>query len=144
MIQCNKPKPADLNQALRQVLPGRYEEHQLDRMAQIMMNRATMLKGPRLRIDKRDNRETISNRVPSSSSNPPMYIPIPSTTSYNPPPGYMINPSYHQAHSVFVPDNNQAKGQSYKRYDNKKTNYLEKTIVNEDILINRRKYRIRK
>jgi hypothetical protein len=138
MTQCNKPKPADLKQALRQVLPGRYEEHQLDKMAQIMMDRARMLKSQRSRIDNRDNRETISDRVPSSSSssmrnprsihltqgsqehtsNPPMYIPISSSTSYNPPPGYMINPAYHQAHSVFVPDNNQTKGQSYKRYDN--------------------------
>jgi hypothetical protein len=113
-------------------------------MAQIMMDRARMLKGPRLRIDNRDNRETTTDRVPSSSSssmrnpraihltqgsqehtsNPPMYIPIPSTTSYNPLPGYMINPAYHQAHSVFVPDNNQAKGQSYKRYDNNKKEKL--------------------
>jgi hypothetical protein len=62
--------------------------------AQIMVDIARMLKGPRLRIDNRDNRETISDRVPSSSSstmrnpraihltqssqeytsNPPMYI----------------------------------------------------------------------
>jgi hypothetical protein len=106
MTQCNKPKPADLKQALRQVLPGRYEESQFDRMAQIMMDRARMLKGSRLRTDNRDNRETTSDRLPSSSSssmrnpraihltqssqeytsNPPMYIPIPSATSYNPPP----------------------------------------------------------
>jgi hypothetical protein len=52
-----------------------------------------------------------------------MYIPIPSTTSYNPPPGYMINPAY-QAHSVFVPDNNKTKDQSYKRYDNNKKEKL--------------------
>jgi hypothetical protein len=39
----------------------------------------------------------------------------------------MINLAYHQAHSVFVPDNNPIKGQSYKRYDNnKKEKFSEK------------------
>jgi hypothetical protein len=100
MTQCNKLKPADLKQTLSQVLSKSYDDIQLDRMAQIMMDRARMLRGPRPRID---NRETISDRVPSSSSpsssmknprathltqssheyssNPPMSVPIPSTTS---------------------------------------------------------------
>jgi hypothetical protein len=93
MTQCNKPKPADLKQALRQVLTGRYDKNQLDRMVQLMMARAKILRGPRPRID---NRKTISDRISSSSSssgsmknsrtmtqssdeyssNPPIYIPI--------------------------------------------------------------------
>jgi hypothetical protein len=101
-----------------------------------------MLKGLKPRID---NKETISDRVSSSSSsismktpraihltqssqeytsNPSMNIPLPYATSYTPPPGYMINPAYHQARLVFVPDNNQTKGQSYKRYDINKNDKL--------------------
>jgi hypothetical protein len=47
----------------------------------------------------------------------------------------MINPAYHQAHSVFIPDNNQMKGQSYKRYDNNKKEKLsEKDYRKKDML----------
>jgi hypothetical protein len=41
-------------------------------------------------------------------------------TSYNLPPGYMINPVYHRA----LADNNQSFSQSYKRYDNTKKDML--------------------